>query len=67
MTLKVECRSTNAPSLQSQDLLMTISCMIENSIVCAGAYPDAGILSVNANLEDAKEHFDKGIKHSLIP
>lgn len=35
------------------------SMMIENSIVCAGAYPDAGVLSVNANLEHAKEHLDK--------
>ncbi len=33
--------------------------MIENSIVCAGAYPDAGVLSVNAKSEDAKEHLDK--------
>lgn len=35
------------------------SMMIENSIVCAGAYPDAGVLSVNANLEHAKEHLDR--------
>ena len=35
------------------------SMMIENSIVCAGAYPDAGVLSVNANLEHAKEHLTR--------
>ena len=38
---------------------MDNSSMIENSIVCAGAYPDAGVLSVNASLERAKEHLDK--------
>lgn len=30
------------------------SCMIENSIVCAGAYPDAGVLSVNQNEPSGK-------------
>lgn len=35
------------------------SMMIENSIVCAGAYPDAGILSVSAHLEHAKEHLER--------
>jgi len=51
---RVQCTVIAKPRPAHDD-----SCMIENSIVCAGAYPDAGILSVNANLEDAKEHFDR--------
>lgn len=51
---RVQCAVIAKPRPAHDD-----SCMIENSLVCAGAYPDAGVLSVNANLEHAKEHLDK--------